>query len=230
MRARCRYPIAVSLLAALGVAACGDDEPARLTAEQLEAIMPTADDIGNGYAPKAPEAEDDDVVSDAAMEEACPEATELAAQLGTDEESTNVVEREFETEDGRQIQIALNPEAEALAGDDLTDLIAAVNECDAVEISGDDADTTMTFGMAEDDRWGDQGFEVTIGVHVEGDQLPQPLDLELHGVGYRLGTVGVTVFATDGVDETTFAAVPADVELASELAADLEPEIEALLE
>lgn len=230
MRARCRYPIAVSLLAALGVAACGDDEPARLTAEQLEAIMPTADDIGNGYAPKAPEAEDDDVVSDAAMEEACPEATELAAQLGTDEESTNVVEREFETEDGRQIQIALNPEAEELADDELSDLIAAVNDCEPVKHSDEDADTTFTFEMSEDDQWGDQGFEMTFDVRVESEQLPQPLDLELHGVGYRLGTVGVTVFATDGVDETTFAAVPADVELASELAADLEPEIEALLE
>jgi hypothetical protein len=78
-----RWTVAIAL--AVGVSACGDDEPSAYTTEQLQSVLLTTADLGQGWEDDLPEVDrsqaDAMPVFDAGMW--CPESAERSAVLET---------------------------------------------------------------------------------------------------------------------------------------------------
>lgn len=189
-----------------------DDAPPadRLTAEDLEAILPDAAELGDGWeeAPADDEDTDEgDAPEDQAIEEQCPEAAGLG---GDDDEDDEEVVRTFTDADGAEVEVSLSPTAEEIDPDELSTLVDALNDCGTLTVEGDDGSTTTyDFEAAIDDERGDQGLRAQIGLTLE---LPEVgvVELTLYVLSYRDGDVGVSISGFDGLDQATVEAIPID--------------------
>lgn len=196
------------------------------TSDELEALLPQAGPLGTGWAIDSSEKDTSDE-GDKAIAEQCPGAAALTQDDGDNEDR---VTRAFENTDGRQLEVSLSPSAEAVSASDLNDLIDAINSCDAitVEDAQNGTSTSFKFHAEEDTDYGDQGVRLQAVVTISSDQLDQPVELNLYGLSFRNGTVGVRVSAFDGLNEETLAVVPADTDQLVELAGNLDTETKDL--
>ena len=240
------------LVAALGVtlllgAACssGDDDSTDTTGDgttttaqpvddaTLQALLPTDADLPAGYslifdgtAADAEADDDDDSDTDAgtdqAFDEACPGLSEMAtdAMGGSDDEETGFV-RSWEAEDDRAIEVRVR---QARAVDvDVEALVAAINDCETIETDMDGLPATLDL-QAEPLELGDDGYRTTLAVTIDFDIAV--VQVESTTFAFRRNGVAVDVEVESGTDDD-MAPVPADVDAAEQLAADLDARIQA---
>lgn len=169
-----------------------------VTAEDLEAILPEAGDVGAAYHEVSDDDDDDDEGPDPvqdAIDEECPDM--VAYQDADDDDA---VGRLYEDTQGRQINVSLKPSATVKSDADLADYIDAVNACDSVEVSDSGLDYELAFAAEEVPDVGEQAVRVSLTVTIETPDLPSPLTVNTYGVNFRLQDVGVQVSGTDGIN------------------------------
>jgi hypothetical protein len=213
----------------------GDPSPAEVTGEQLEAILPTAEDLGPEWVLDelvgAGEATDDDEAdgldaedpTDAAIAEACPEAAAL--DFG-DDSSPEDVSATFSTEQDLGMEVSLGPVPPRFTEAGLDEVIAALAECTNITLEEDGIPMSMDIAAERSDEFGDYGarIEFDIAFSVMGQELA----LTLVGNLFVVDGVAVGVVATSGFDAGTGELVDAPLELLAELSTEMEGRVRAL--
>lgn len=201
----------------------GDDPADGPTRDELEAILPAADDIGSGWT----EDTSPDDNENTSFEDQCPEVADLDLD---DNNDSDKVERKFKDGEERQLEVALNPSAEALDQDQLEEFVDTINGCGAITDT-DDQGVTTTFDLeAETDSdYGEQGIRLQADVTVSGGDLPKDFTLTLYALLWREGTVGVQLTALDGIDESTLETVPFDTDVLTDVADDVDAQVKDLV-
>lgn len=214
----------------------GSAGTATVTSEQLEAILPSAEDIGPDYRVKETTSATDPAEttttspdeadpSQKAFEEACPKAKEL--DLLNDEENLDEVTREFTTEDDRGIEVALDPTPDGFDEKTLDAIIEAFNDCGTVTFTDETmGDVSMDLSAKRLEGHGDLGAEVTFVTDFALFEIP--VTLEFHGYLFVVDGVGVSVTASGGLDSDTFESVPGDSDLLAPLSDEMEQRVKAL--
>lgn len=207
-----------------------------VTKDDLEALLPEASDIGPGYS-VVPSDDDDgeDAGSGtemlAAMEKACPDAVEFF-RSPEDGDETDAAIRSFADADGREVEVKLDPTPNPNFGEgQMAKVIDAVNSCTTIEFDNQGYAMAVDLVATPDDTYGDRGVRLQMLAVMSHPQLPEPLELDFTSLAYVLGSVAVSVEAAGAPAGQTAADVrvlPGDVHLLDELAAALEPEVEAL--
>ncbi len=160
------------LVVLAGCGATGGNDHADATPAQLEAILPTADDVGADY--ELDESDEDDSTDNDAdgdgtdddMADACPALAELSLE-GSAADNEDEVTRSFTADDDRSVEVSLDPTPADLTEDKVAELVDAVNECGTVDLSDDESTMTMDLSAELDDSFGDYGVRLTIGANVE---------------------------------------------------------------
>lgn len=216
--------------------------PSGVALSDLEAILPTEADLGGDYVATADDADDDgsddetdpeleaDDASDDAFLEACPAAAELEFldDVGDDDEQAVAG---FETEDQREIEVSLAPQAPAaFSGDNLDTIVDALSDCGTIEVEEDGTKITFTITAERDDTYGEDGLRLDMDASFE--LMGMALDLTFVGRAFTIGDVGVFISGTSGLatEDGSFEAttVPVDADLVEELAALMEERVGAL--
>ena len=175
----------------------------------LKAILPTAADIGTGWTLDEAASEDTSTsAQDKAMEAQCP----AMKDLGTNNDDKTEVKHSFTNAAGEQIEVSLTSDADKTSKTELADKIEAVNSCGPVSTTEDGVKTTIEFQAAPNDTYGDFGVQMQAKVTLESEQLPQPVELNLYGLMFRIGTVGVSITGFDGLDNSTLKVTPVDTD------------------
>jgi hypothetical protein len=230
--------LAIGVAGTLVLAGCGasggNDASAVPTGEQLEAILPTADDLGPEWELDelvgAGEAEDEeaegfdpDDPTDAAIAEACPEAAAL--DVGQDA-SPDDVSASFTTDQDLMAEVSLGPVPDRFSEEGLTEVIDALADCTDIEIEEDGTAMTMTIRADRSDDLGDYG--ATIGFDIEVEVLGEPLTLTLDGRIFVIDGIAVGVMVNSGFDAMTGETVDAPTDLLEELSAEMEQRLQEL--
>jgi hypothetical protein len=196
--------------------------------DDLEALMPDPSVIGPDYRSNSDveEGYDDPGETDQAMTDACPEAASLTAE----QDDAGDAERLFETDDSRQVNLRLDPTPSAnLAPDRIDAIVDAINACAPVVLDQDGLDLTMDLAAERDDTYGDRGVTMQIQATLSHPSFPAPLEVGFRGRAFVVGSVAVTILASDGIDEDAMVAVPGDFEPAEALAAQMEAAVAELV-
>ncbi|WP_426573371.1 hypothetical protein [Aquihabitans sp. McL0605] len=199
----------------------------------LESILPTADDIGPAYTVKEPDHEQGGTTTttvaedpaDAALAKACPEAAKLG--LMDDEVNDDEVAREFSTQDGRGIEITLDPTPTGMSDAAVDDIVEALNSCDTITYTDPDSGKVSMDLSAE--RLADIGeYGVDVSLKASFELFEVPVALEFHGYLFVVNGVGVTVTASSGLDQSTFETVPADTDRLEPLSIEMEQRVKTV--
>ncbi len=195
--------------------------------EDLEALLPEADEIRAGYTVQQPDDDDDDDENpaDAAIQDACPDAADFFDDQGDDDPKA---EREFADAMDRSISVGLDPTPRNLGADVLDEVIDVVNGCGTITYDQDGFDVSADISAERDDTYGDRGVVMSMSITMEHPQLPAPLQLDMMSHIFVMGSVSVNVEATDGVDDDAMQAVDGDFDLIPELAALMEERVATL--
>lgn len=217
----------------------GEDEPtttsgsdrgdgATVSLDDLEALMPDASVMGPEYRSNSDveEGYDDPGETDQAINEACPEAAALTAE----QDDTDDVERLFETDDSREVNLRLDPTPSANLDPDRIDAIVdAINACGPVVLDQDGLSIRMDLAAERDDTFGDHGVTMQMQATLSHPSFPAPLELSFRGRAFVVGSVAVTILTSDGIDEDAMAAVPGDFDRAEALATQMESAVADLV-
>ena len=95
---------------------------------------------------------------------------------------------------------------------ELAKKIDAVNSCGPITTTDNGVKTTIDIQAAANDTYGEFGVQMQAKVTLESDQLPQPVELNLYGLMFRIGTVGVSITGFDGLDDSTLKVTPVDTD------------------
>lgn len=194
---------------------------------ELEALLPSDDDLPADYV-RQPDEEDDDSDDedlDADLEEACPEAARIGDLIDDSGQDADSVSRTWATEDQREIGVELKQASQ----DDVSidEFIAAVNSCDVVET--DLNGTAATIELSADSLdLGDEAMKLDMTISFE--LLGQPAELVLHGYLFRRDDVSAQVSASSGLAQTgesDFELIDADDDVAERIAAGLDDAIQS---
>lgn len=205
-----------------------DDDP--VSADALRALLPTVAEVGPEYevAEKDDPEEDDDQQFEAAVRTACPNAAAFLDDASSSDDDD--IAREFETPDDRTISVTLNPDPRNLGEDELDRLIGVINGCDTIDIEDEDEiSASLDLEAERDDTYGDRGMVMQMHVAFGSGLLPEPIELDARIRVFTVGPVSVSINAGDGIDETTLATIPGDVDIIDTLAADLQTKVEDLV-
>jgi len=186
--------------------AVNDDRP---TKADLEAILPTAADIGAGWTLDT-STDDSSSAQDKAMDAQCPALKDLGTT--NDVADKNKVKHSFTNAAGEQIEVSLSNDADKVDQAELAKKIEAVNSCGPITSTSDGVNTTIVLQAKANDAYGDFGVQMQAKVTLESEQLPQPVELNLYGLMFRSGTVGVSITGFDGLDQTTLKVTPVDTD------------------
>jgi hypothetical protein len=191
----------------------------------LEALLPTEDDLPADYVevPSDDDDDDDDSSMDDAIAESCPDAAEILEALGDndDENADQTVTRDFEAEDDRSIEVRVRPAHSREVPVD--DLIDAYNSCDVLQTDLNGYPTEIAMEASALDI-GDDAVRLTMDISI--DDGSQILDVTLDAFLFRRDGVSVQVNAQSGFDSTG-AVTPVDSDVAEQLAADIDEAIQA---
>lgn len=191
----------------------GSSSGSDATAEELVALLPTAEEVGGDYQlddSGVDEGDDDsdDEEMDAQFEEACPGIAELEF-LGQGDGQPSAV-ASFSTEDDREIEVELDPAADELSGDNIDAIVEALADCKGVEVADEEMGGSFTIDIAaeRDDTYGDVGLrmDMTATIALFGMEIP----FSFAGQAFSVDGIGVFVSATSGVleDEENFEMTP----------------------
>lgn len=207
----------------------GPTDDGRPTDDELEALLPSASDIGDGYREVPSDDDDDDAPDefDQALEDACPGAAEM---MGDDDgDPADKVERTFEADDGRTVAVGFDRTPRNLDEDSLEEVIELVAGCGTINAEVDGFDMAIDLSVERDDAYGDRGAVMTAALTMDHPQLPAPIDMTMRARVFLVGPISVMVEVMDGVDDATFETIPGDTALLDTLPGDLEAGLADLL-
>jgi hypothetical protein len=236
----------VALLAACGVSegveqpTAGGETPTTVadgpSAAELAGILPTAEEVGDGYEvseedltdeAEEPDAEDEEDPTEDAILEACPGAKVLEELDDTSGDNPDEVSREFETDDDRTLEVSLDPTGGDFTEENLDTVVEALADCGTIKTKDDEGnDIEMTLEAERDDRYGDYGVAMTMDATFE--LFDEALTIEFRGQIFNVDGVTVSVVATSGLDDATFEVVPGDYDKVAELATEMQDRVAAL--
>ena len=194
----------------------------------LEALLPSDDDIPSEYVRQPDDSSDDssDSELDAELEKACPDAVRIGDLIDDGSDDSDQVSRSWKTEDDdREIEVQLKPANEKDVP--VEDFIDAINSCDVIETDLNGTAATLELA-AESLDLGDEAMKLEMTITFE--ILGEPTELVLHGFMFHRDGVAAQVSATSGLAQTgatDFEVVDADVDVAEQLAADLDDAIQS---
>lgn len=205
----------------------------------LADILPTVEDIGEGYEQSdedlADDPEDDssdtgddesDPTEDAILE-ACPGAKVLEELDNTSGDNPDEVSREFATESDQTIEVALDPTGEDFSEENVDTVVEALADCGTIKTTDEDGnEIEMTIEAERDDEFGDYGVKMSMDATFE--IMGTPVQIEFRGQIFTVDGVTVSVVATSGLDDTTFEYVPGDYDKVPELAAEMQDRVTSL--
>lgn len=205
------------------------------TTSELQAILPTAAEVGQGYRvkPDTGGGNNNDVEVEAALTAACPGIEEAFANFGTEDddgtENENVVEVSMEDDDERGFEVKVNAEP-SLDPATVDGQIDVINGCEPFTFDGGDgSDITMTMQADRTDAFGEVAVDFTLELLIENDQLPVPVDLTFASRSFLVDTVSVTVTVSDGLDTKAFETIGRDTDLLEEFSAEMETRVTDLV-
>lgn len=196
--------------------------------EALDALMPEASDIGADYHSNSDveEGYDEPDDTDNAVADACPGAAKF---MDTAVDKTKAA-RLFETEDGRNVEVTLDPTPSANFDEGaFDDVIDAINACDTIELAQNGVEMKLDLAAERDDSYGDRGVVMQMHAVMTHASFPAPIELSFRVRSYIIGSVSVSTSVNDGLNEDTLEAVPGDFDFVDQLAADLEPKVADLV-
>ncbi len=201
----------------------GDEPTDGPSADDLEALLPTAADLGDGWSDDpADESDDADTTFGDAVTEQCPAAAALI-----DPDKTDNPRAAFTDEAGAGLSVSLSPDAEEA---DVDAVVAEITACEPVVIEDEDGTvTTLTLEAATTQDYGDQGLQLRAEASITHPDLAAPLVINNYLLLFRTGTVGVRINGTDGYAEDNVTAVPIDGDLLVAVADDLNTEVADLV-
>lgn len=219
---------ATTAAAATSTTVAATDE---IDADALEAILPTAADIGSDFREvDDDEDEDDDGSFSAAIDESCPALGELVDDDEDGDEGG--VGRDFEATDGRSFTVDLKPGvSESNVPDEaaLREVVDAVNDCDRIEFSSDGIDFAVGLAMELDDAVGDGGVVYAMHVIAGPPEQPEAMEFSAYARMFVLDDIRVVVSAMGSVDRSTLETIPADEDLVESISGQLETDLADLL-
>ena len=205
-----------------------DAEPTEVTVADLEALLPTAADVGQGYRVKTDEGGDDsDKEVEAALAEACPGIEEAFVNVGAKEDNAATVSME----DGntRLFEVKLNASPN-ISPETLDEQIATVNGCDPFTYdAGGGSDITMKMAAGRSDDFGEAEVNFTLELTIENDDLPAPVRVRFTSRTFLVGSVSATVTVSDGIDDATFETIPGDTDLVDQYSYEMQNRLTDLL-
>ena len=231
------------MLVACGVSGGSDDGPtpaddARPTLDELEALLPEAADLGEGYElvssnedPTEADDDDDDPMGlDSALDDACgPAVTDWMDAGGDGPDEDEEVVRHFSTDVDQTVQTDIGFTSREVSDDQLAELIDALRDCEQATVDLPDGSLDVQISASEEAEIGDQAVRVFMDLTMHIDGLPQPITVSMEGITYVRGPVTVMVMVGDGLDERTLRAVPGDVHLIDSLATEIDTALVDLL-
>jgi len=228
-----------------------DDEPADdettttvaggsgLTSADLADILPTAEDIGEGYEMSSEDLDDEPEESsdgddeeeadptEEAILEACPGASVLDELDSGSDANPDEVSREFSTKSDTTIEVALDPTADDFTAENVDKVVEALADCGTIKTEDEDGNAIeMTIKAEPTDAYGDYGLEMSMDATF--DLMGTPVKIEFRGLIFGVDGATVSVVATSGLDDATFEYVPGDYDLVPGLAAEMQDRVAAL--
>lgn len=204
-----------------------------LTIDDLEAILPSASDVGSGWTARpddessGDDTDDDPDATERALEEKCPELADLTAELDDPAQGERDTGRVYSGPDDLQLQVGLKLDATSdVQG--MVDSVEAMDAC-SVTVTEDGTTSSIDFDARADGSRGDGGVAIDATIRLEDAMLSKPLELQLHMVVFLVDDVGVFVGATDGLSDADFTVVPSDPELLGDVADLMENRVEDLV-
>ncbi|MEZ5177946.1 MAG: hypothetical protein R2746_06585 [Acidimicrobiales bacterium] len=205
------------------------------TPAELVGVLPAAADLGPDWVEALPEADEPDPASgaedptDRAIADQCPELADLMGAEPDDPDDDHVTRR-YVDGDGRELSVELDPTPRMRTDADLEARVEATNRCDEVVVDDrDGVTTTLRFQAAVDPDHGEQAVKFQAVVEVSLPFEADPITLELYGLAFRTGTVGVSISASDGLDPESLGVNRTDVELLASVSDRLEAAVDDLV-
>lgn len=175
-----------------------EDEP---TLADLEAILPTADDFGEGYEEIDPP-EGIAAVRSANVER-CPEALATTESLG------DSVARSISGPGGIVLTFELAFDEDPLSDAEVAAIAEAIDGCE-FGISGSDGMRYAVTWAAGTDGIGDQAIRGAVSQSISSDASPEPVGVNTYFARIVVDGVAIMVRAGDGYDGTSRVPVDAD--------------------
>ncbi len=198
----------------------GGDQADGPTTADLEAILPTVEEIGSGWSVDPSDPQDESALETAA-EDQCPDGAAMMSAPNDDAATAGFINDAEQT----TVRVTLSPDADEIDTETLQALVDSINDCDAITTKQGDFDVTASLDAALNDTYGDQGIQVAIAVNLTDGT--DSYDLKAYRLRFRDGTVGVTITGFDGLtDDGTIH--PIDTSGLDATAAEMEKRIDAL--
>jgi hypothetical protein len=199
-------------------------------------LLPTAEEIGDGYAvsdedltddPEETDEEDGDDATDEAILEACPGAEVLEELDNSGGDNPDEVSREFSTDSDQSIEVALDPTGDDFTEDNVDKVVDALADCGTIKTKDEDGnEIEMTLEAERDDTYGDYGLKMSMDATFQF--MGTPLSITFRGQIFSVDGVNVSLVATSGLDDATFQVVPGDYDKVPELASEMQDRVAAL--
>ncbi|MCU1371801.1 MAG: hypothetical protein JWO77_2995 [Ilumatobacteraceae bacterium] len=223
-------------------AADGDDPGTGVTSAALAEILPTEDDLPDGYTMSDEDlgdstdaddeaddesSTDDEDPTEQAIIDACPGAEILEQLDNSSDANTDEVSREFETEADATIEVALDPTPEGFDEDTVDQVVEALSDCEKIETEDEEGNAiTMEIKAETYDDHGDFGLAMTMTA--EFSMMGMTVPIEFKGLIFDVDGTTVSVVATSGLDDATFESVPGDYDALPDLAALMQDRVGSL--
>lgn len=182
----------------------GGDEGEGPTVDQLADLLPTAEEVGEGWYVDEDAGQERSAI-EVATEEQCPEAAGLLAPPDDDDPTVA-----FTNDRGQTLRVTLETDAEAAGSDLLQEIVDGANGCDPVSAEEGSFAVTAEFEASLNDTYGDEGIQIVAAVNLSNERLS--VDANKYRLLFRSGAVGVSVAGGDGVeDDGTVTPIEGDV-------------------
>ncbi len=208
------------------------------TSADLADILPTVEDIGEGYevsdedlddTPAEP-TDDDSATADPtqkAILEACPGAKILDELDSGSSDNADEVSREFSTDADATVEVSLDPTVGTFTAENADKVVQALADCGTIKTTDEDgAKIEMTIEAEPTEEHGDYGLKMTMEATFE--LMGAPVNIEFRGLIFSVDGTVVSVVATSGLDDATFQFVPGDYDLVPDLATEMQDRVAAL--
>lgn len=201
-----------------------------VSTEDLQSLLPGADEIGPTYDVVADAVGSDDGPQNDAWNEAFQHACEDLYRLTADAgevitvalaRAPMTVDRSFADEYLREVTVMLTTDDDLFPmRDQINALVVAINHCDIIEVpgSGGGPDTSVRLQASPDSNYGDVGMVMKMELALSGGDLPVKIRRTGHVRAFQYGAVTAVVTTVDGFEPGTARAVRVDKDLARDLA------------
>jgi hypothetical protein len=161
------------------------------TLDELEGILPAADEFGEGWTDDDSE-KGPDLAIETATEDECPDAAALLSPPEDGEATAGYIGPDQET-----VRITLTGGVDTLASDDIQAAVDSINDCDTVTAEEDGLTFTVAFEAAPNTDYGDGGVQISAAVNITDGT--DSYDVTKYRVIYTVGDIGIVITGGDGL-------------------------------